>query len=132
MILSLREAARIIRSKNAGPFELTLDVLFADEALYRRVKACRAITAEAVAALYRIPPEAILGVVYFDPALAVKITMKRRIPSGAPGDGDVYGAQQHAPLLAMTLELPEDGAVPAAPRSGGGEAVAKRHPREKT
>ena len=105
MIVPLREAARVIRSKNAGPFELTLDILFADAELYRAVKAQRAITAAGVAKLYGIPPDEILGVIYFDPALAVKITLKRRVPSGAPGDTDIYGAQQHAPLLAMTLEL---------------------------
>lgn len=105
MNIPLREAARIIRSKNAGPFELTLDILFTDPDLYGRIKTQRAITAEGVAKRYRIPPEEILGVIYFDPALAVKITMKRRVPSGAPGDTDIYGAQQHAPLLAMTLEL---------------------------
>ena len=108
MIVPLREAARVIRSKNAGPFELTLDILFADPGLYGRIKAQRAITAAGVAALYKIPLAEILGVIYFDPALAVKITLKRRIPSGAPGDTDIYGAQQHAPLLEMTLDLAED------------------------
>jgi len=31
--------------------------------------------------------------------------MKRIIPSGSPGDTDVYGAQQHGPLLNMEVDL---------------------------
>jgi hypothetical protein len=57
------------------------------------------VSAELICRLYCIPPSDILGILYFEPAQAVKITMKRRIPSGALGDSDIYGAQQHAPLL---------------------------------
>ena len=48
--------------------------------------------------------EEISGIIYFEPAQAVKITLRRRVVSGAPGDSDIYGAQQHAPLL--DLEVP--------------------------
>lgn len=102
----LSEVARVIRSKNAGPFELTLDVLFGDEELYRRVREAGVFTAESVAALYRVAPSAVLKVVHYDPALAVKMTLARPRASGALGETDVYGAQQHAPLLDM--QLPEE------------------------
>jgi uncharacterized protein DUF4387 len=39
----------------------------------------------------------------YPPALAIKIVMPRRIVSGDPGDSDVYGAQQHRPLLGIEL-----------------------------
>jgi hypothetical protein len=109
----LRDVAKVIRSKNSGPYELTLDVLFPTEAVYRRVKEARIFTPAAIAALYRIPVERVLKVVHYDPALAVKATIVRPLVSGAVGETDVYGAQQHAPLL--DLELPEDvaGAAPA-------------------
>lgn len=42
--------------------------------------------------------------IYFDPAKAVKVTIKRPIPSGALGEVDVYGAQQHAPLVHFTFD----------------------------
>jgi hypothetical protein len=35
--------------------------------------------------------------------LALKFTLPRRICAGDPGDGDVYGAQQHAPLLGVMV-----------------------------
>jgi uncharacterized protein DUF4387 len=110
----LRDLAKVIRSKNSGPYELTLDVLFPTEALYRRVRDARVFTPASVAALYRIPVDRVLKVVHYDPALAVKATIVRPLVSGDIGETDVYGAQQHAPLLDM--ELPEDVAGPAASR----------------
>ena len=44
-----------------------------------------------------------LKVIYFEPSLAVKATLRRLVASGAPGDTDIYGAQQHAPLLGITF-----------------------------
>jgi Domain of unknown function (DUF4387) len=107
----LRDLARVIRSKNSGPYELTLDVIFPTEAVYRRIRDARVFTPDSVAALYRIPVDRVLKVVHYDPALAVKATIVRSLVSGAIGETDVYGAQQHAPLLDM--EIPEGAAGPA-------------------
>ena len=35
---TLYDIAKVIRSKNAGPFSITLDVLFDSETVYRKVK----------------------------------------------------------------------------------------------
>ena len=43
--------------------------------------------------------QGLLKIIEFDPAYAVKITMRRPIGSGALGESDVYGAQQHVPLM---------------------------------
>ena len=39
----------------------------------------------------------------FEPALAIKISVPRLLPGGAPGDSDVAGGQQFAPLLDIPL-----------------------------
>lgn len=99
----LDEIARVIRSKNAGPFCLTLDVLFGDEASYRRVAAAGAITRETMAALYRQPAEHVQ--VYHHPAaLAMKVSIVRAAPAGSLRDTDLYGAQQH--VLLYPIEIP--------------------------
>lgn len=95
----LVDLASVIRSKNSGPYELTFDVIFKDFETYEKVKAAKAINEADFAKLYNIPVENIIKLVYFDPAKAVKITIVRPIPSGALGETDVYGAQQHAPLM---------------------------------
>ena len=55
-----------------------------------------------VARRYGVPRERVATHVY-EPALAVKISLPRPIMSGDPGDRDVYGAQQHAPLLGIEI-----------------------------
>ena len=100
----LSALAKTIRSKNAGVNLITFDVIFADAAAYRRVKAARVLTRETVARLYGIPDARIADFVEFDPANAIKFTIYRREPSGSAGDADIFGAQQYAPLL--DIEVP--------------------------
>ncbi len=103
MSKTLYQAAKVLRSKNAGPFEVTLDVLFDDEAVYRRVKAHDVLNREVVARLYGLAPAQVRPAVYFDNALGVKVTFSRTVSSGSPLDTDVYGAQQHAPLMGLLV-----------------------------
>jgi hypothetical protein len=99
----LKDIAKACKSKNAGPFHVTFDIMFDDERLFERVRATGVIQAGLIATLYSIPVETVQFTEYA-PALAWKATIPRRIPSGAVGDTDVYGAQQHAPLL--DIEIP--------------------------
>ena len=96
---TLADIALVVRSKNTGPLTYCLDIIFRDAGDYARFKSGRLIDAGLIAGLYGIDREQVLDVIYFDPALAIKICLPRAISSGAPGDRDVYGAQQHAPLL---------------------------------
>jgi len=101
----LTDLAKVIRSKNSGPFELSLDILFKDDDMYRRVKSANVFTPARVARLYRVEETRVLAVTYFDAARAVKIVLERTVSSGDLGERDVYGAQQHAPLLGMEIAL---------------------------
>jgi hypothetical protein len=102
----LSTLAKTIRSKNAGVDLITFDVIFADRAVYERVKRARVLTRETVCRLYRIAPERIADFVEFDPANAIKFTIYRLRPSGSPGDPDIFGAQQYAPLLDVDVPVP--------------------------
>ena len=102
--MRLYELAKVLRSKNSGPFEVTLDILFDRPEAYDRVLESGAVTPERIAALYGIAPERIVEFVHYDAALGIKITFLRKVASGTVGDRDVYGAQQHAPL--MDIEIP--------------------------
>lgn len=101
----LTDLASVIRSKNSGPYELTFDIIFKEFEMYEKVKAARIFNEPMFAPLYNIPESDIISLVYFDPAKAVKITIVRPIPSGALGETDVYGAQQHAPLMGLEFEV---------------------------
>ena len=101
----LYDLATAIRSKNSGPFQTTLDVLFDDEKLYRAIKESDCINRESIAKLYKMDQSRIQELVFFDTALGFKITYDRSVSSGTVGDRDVYGAQQHAPLAELEVEL---------------------------
>lgn len=99
----LNKIARIIRSKNSGPFELTFDVMFDDPAVYRRVRNADIFTNETIKSLYDVTDDEILTNMYFDPALAWKCTIKRPWAQGSVGERDTLGTQQHAPLLGIRV-----------------------------
>jgi hypothetical protein len=105
--VSIRDICTVIRSKQAGPFRLTFDLLFKTKQLYEIVKMSGAISKRQIADLYQIPEEKITDFVFYDPGLALKISIVRPKVAGDPGDGDVYGCQQHAPLLGLKLSLPD-------------------------
>ena len=102
---NILEIARVVRSKNSGPYELVLDIMLKNRELFEKLRASGEFSPERLAAAYGVELAEIRNIVWFEPANAVKVVMPRRIVSGAPGDSDVYGAQQHAPLLAMTFDL---------------------------
>ena len=102
------ELAAFVTSKNAGPFLLTLDIVFPDPGSYRRFTALRALSRSTVAGLYGIMEEDVLAIIEFDPAHAIKITLRRPRGSGALGESDVYGAQQHVPLMQHAVEWESD------------------------
>jgi hypothetical protein len=106
--LPITERAAVIRSKNAGPYELTLDIMFKNEADYAFIKERQFFTKELIARIYGISIDKIITIVHFDPAWAIKISLVRPVVSGAVGDTDVYGAQQHAPLLGLEIPVMDE------------------------
>jgi Domain of unknown function (DUF4387) len=101
----LSSLAKVVRSKNAGVDKITFDIIFADRATYERTLRSGAITKTSVARLYGIPEARISDFVAFDPGCAIKFTVYRSRPSGSPGDPDIFGAQQYAPLLDVDVPL---------------------------
>ena len=92
-----------MRSKNAGVDLITFDIIFRERAAYERVKRAKVLTRESVAQLYGLAPERIVDFVEFDPGYAIKFTIKRLRPSGSPGETDVFGSQQYAPLFEVAV-----------------------------
>lgn len=99
----LRDLASTIRSKNAGVDHITFDLIFRDRANFERVRDAKVLSPESVAALYRIPRERITDFVVFEPANAIKFTIRRDRSSGSPGEHDVFGSQQYAPLFGVEV-----------------------------
>jgi len=104
-MFKLIETAQVIRSKNAGPYELTFDIIFKEAAHFEVFEKANAMTKAVFAKLYNIAEENVLSVVYFAPAKAVKITIIRPMASGDLGEKDIYGAQQHGALLGFEYAI---------------------------
>ncbi|MFC8597131.1 DUF4387 domain-containing protein [Isoptericola sp. NPDC057191] len=101
---ALVELCSLIRSKNAGPFTLTFDIMLGDQAAYDRVVGSGILTPDLFASLYGADA-ATVRVFEHPAALAVKASMPRPVIQGSAGDVDCYGGQQHALLL--DVDVPE-------------------------
>lgn len=102
---TLGDLAKFITSKNAGPFLFAVDIVFESREQYENVRDAAFLTPEKIAKLYRREVDDIVAITYFDPAKAIKVTLRRPTPAGSFGDTDVYGTQQHVPL--MNYPVPE-------------------------
>ncbi len=101
---TLRDLASTIRSKNAGVDHITFDLIFRERANFERVRDSKVLSPDSVAKLYGIARDRVTDFVVFEPANAIKFTIRRSRPSGSPGEHDVFGAQQYAPLF--DIEIP--------------------------
>jgi hypothetical protein len=100
---TLADLAKTIRSKNAGVDRITFDVIFADRAAYDRVRHSGVLSRAAVRRIFGVGADDITDHVEFEPALAIKFTLRRRLTSGSPGDADIFGSQQYGPLLGIEV-----------------------------
>lgn len=101
----IQDLAAVLRSKNAGPFQITIDLMFDSRETYDRVIASGVLSPGMVAPLYGLDAD-LVRVIPFDRVRAIKVTMPRRWGSNGSGsafDRDVYGAQQHGPLAELDI-----------------------------
>jgi uncharacterized protein DUF4387 len=99
----LWQFTKLIRSKNAGPFELTFDIMFKNGDCFREVMASGKLSAELFAQLYKVNVRQVRFFV-IESLLTVKISIPRPVFSGDVDDTDVYGGQFHGPLVRLQVK----------------------------
>lgn len=104
----LGDVASVLRSKNSGPYELTMDVMFPTLEMCQRVKETGRLSKEAVAKLYNVPESDVIASLFFDQAQAFKATIARPTVSGGFAENDTHGSQQHIPLMYLSLPFGRD------------------------
>ena len=102
--MELGKYAKLIRSKNAGPFHLTFDIMFDSEKNYHKVSNSGVITKKLISGLFSLPEEQV-DLYDFPAAWAIKFTIPRPYIQGDLHDTDCFGGQQYGPLV--KLEVPE-------------------------
>lgn len=100
----LVDLAKTIRSKNAGVDKITFDIIFREKENYELVKNSGVLNKKLICQIYDIEESRIADFVEFDPGYAIKFTIYRTLPSGSPGECDIFGCQQYPPLL--DIEIP--------------------------
>lgn len=101
---SLADIARVLRSKNAGPFELTIDAIFNTIDDFNAVRNSGVLRREEIARIYRIKPEAIIVCDWFESLLAFKATLPRPHIQGGFGEIDMHACQQYLPLAGLIVK----------------------------
>jgi hypothetical protein len=95
---TLGELASLVRSKNAGPFWLTIDIFLPNAAAYDRASRSPVTDADLIADRYGVEPSSVR--VFLLPELAaIKISFPRPTLQGARDDRDMHAGQQYVPVL---------------------------------
>lgn len=99
---TIAEKARYVRSKNAGPFWVTMDIFAQSENEFTQIASSPKLTKACVARIFNTKAEDVK--IFSLPSLnVIKISVPRRIPQGDKYERDMHSGQQYIPLLDMEL-----------------------------
>ncbi|BDZ40015.1 DUF4387 domain-containing protein [Microbacterium suwonense] len=102
---TLADVCDEVRSKNAGPFWITLDLFVKDDAAYEIVADESFLDEQRVGEIYRVDPATIR--MFRLPELKVlKISFPRPVSQGSLHDRDIHAGQHHVPLSVLPVPLP--------------------------
>ena len=100
---SLKDVAHYVRSKNAGPFWVTVDIFCADAIAFDRVRKAPSLAGDAIARLYGVKRDEIRR---FEVASlnVVKLSFPRSVAQGSVRDADSHAGQYFVPLLDLPID----------------------------
>jgi uncharacterized protein DUF4387 len=101
-VRTLGEIAAVVRSKNAGPFWITLDVFFRSDADFAHVQDSHVLTAKKIGELYGVDPS-LVKQFELPEIKAMKFSMPRTVVAGSFEDRDLHAGQQHVPLASLPI-----------------------------
>ncbi len=98
----VREVCRHVRSKVAGPFWVTVDLMFDSQENYDRYVQSQALSADSIGQIYGVDPTAVRH--YPVPTLQVlKISYPRQSSQGGVEERDLHSGQQYTYILDLEL-----------------------------
>ncbi|MBL4802186.1 MAG: DUF4387 domain-containing protein [Emcibacter sp.] len=98
----VREVCRTVRSKVAGPFWVTMDLMFDSQESYDLYSQSPALNAEAIGNVYSVDPAEVMH--FPVPKLKVlKISYPRKTPQGGVEERDLHSGQQYTYILDLEL-----------------------------
>ena len=98
----LEEVCSLIRSKNAGPFMITVDMFFHDQESFDLYVNSRALQPEGIAPLFGVRPDQV-GFYPVRTLHVLKLSYPRKDPQGGMIERDLHGGQQFARIVDLEL-----------------------------
>lgn len=102
-MVKLGEVSRHVRSKQAGPFWVTMDIWFDSQESFERYKDSPGLSPEAFADLFGTDPDLVTKIPVPQFQL-VKISYPRASPQGGMVERDMHSGQQYVRLLNAELD----------------------------
>lgn len=99
---TIAELALEVRSKNAGPFWVTMELFMRDAAGYAQVADPDYLNPAVIARLYGVPADTVQ--MFRLPSLnVIKVSFPRPVSQGSLRDRDIHAGQHHVPLALHPL-----------------------------
>lgn len=100
--MKVKEIAKYVRSKNAGPFWITIDIFCNSHEDFQILKQSPNLTADKVAEMYGVKPGSV-QVFYADQINVIKYSFPRPHPQGSRYENDMHGGQQYVLLAEQEI-----------------------------
>jgi hypothetical protein len=102
--MTLGNYAKYIRSKNAGPFWLTMEIFLKSKKDFDQLVALNVITPELISRLYGTSADTVQ--IFFCKNISIiKISIPRPVVQGSLQDKDIHAGQQFIALANVELEV---------------------------
>ena len=101
-MIQLWQLTKLIRSKNAGPFKLTFDIIFKDQQSFTQVQESGVLSAKLFSRIYGVPVKEV-QIFELPLILALKVSIPRPEFSGELDDTDIYGGQFHSRIVRLVI-----------------------------
>ena len=98
----LSDVAYYVRSKNADPFWVTIDIFCNNEESYKRIASSKNINKQLISKLYGAAPENV-KIFHMDDLKVIKISYPRFCPQGGKDGRDMHAGQQYRALLNVEI-----------------------------
>lgn len=99
---TIGETAYYVRSKNAGPFWVTVDIFCGDKEVFEKISASKSVSKEKVAEVYGVRSEEVK--IFYIPNLnVIKISYPRLVPQGQKYERDMHAGQQYVQITELEM-----------------------------
>jgi hypothetical protein len=99
---TLKEVARYVRSKNAGPFWITIEIFCDTNEAFEKISNSPNLSASSVATLYGVPVENV-KVFKIANLRVIKFSFPRPQPQGHKYENDMHAGQQYVRMLGINV-----------------------------